>query len=77
MPATVTDKKDYHSIGAVEIGLLIASSESIGSDGKLNDQVTYTIAGQDVTLKSNTKNSQYLRQPITQVISFRNTLGAF
>lgn len=77
MPATVTDKKLYHSIGAVEIGLLIASSESIGSDSRFNNQSTYKIAGQDITLKPNTKNSQYLRQPITQVVSFRNTLGAF
>ncbi|QGA11987.1 prepilin-type N-terminal cleavage/methylation domain-containing protein [Acinetobacter wanghuae] len=77
MPDDVTDKQDYHSIGAVEIGLLIASSESIGSDSRFNTQATYKIAGQDITLKPNTKNSQYLRQPITQVVSFRNTLGAF
>lgn len=77
MPNTVTDTAAYHYIGAVEIGLLIASSDSIGSDSKLNTQATYTIAGQDVTLKANAKNSQYLREPITQVVSFRNTLGAF
>ena len=77
MPAAVTDKQDYHSIGAVELGFLIASSESIGSDSRFNTQATYKIAGQDITLKPNTKNSQYLRQPITQVVSFRNTLGAF
>lgn len=77
MPAAVTDKQDYHAIGAVELGFLIASSESIGSDSRFNTQATYKIAGQDITLKPNTKNSQYLRQPITQVVSFRNTLGAF
>lgn len=77
MPDTVTDTANYHYIGSVEIGVLIASAESIGSDAKLNTQSTYTIAGQDVTLKANDKNSQYLRQPITQVVGFRNTLGAF
>lgn len=77
MPATLTDTNNYHYIGAVELGFLIASSESIGSDSRFNTQATYKIAGQDITLKPNTKNSQYLRQPITQVVSFRNTLGAF
>lgn len=77
MPATVTNAANYYYIGGVEIGMLITSSESIGSDSRFNNQLSYTISGQNVTLKTNARNSQYLRQPITQVVSFRNTLGAF
>lgn len=76
MPSN-TASSQYNQIGGVELGLLIVASESIGADAHLNDKTEFTIAGQDVVLKPNTRNSQYLRQPVTQVVSFRNTLGAF
>ena len=77
MPASVL-AANFHHIGGVELGLLMTSNEAIdASDGRLNDPVQFTIAGQTVTLRDNTRNSRYLRLPVTQVVSFRNTLGAF
>lgn len=77
MPATVTSESNYNNIGAIELGLLVTSAQSIGADQPLNTKMTYTIAGQTVTLKNNVNNGKYLRQDITQVVGIRNTLGAF
>lgn len=62
---------DYTSgnVVAIEVGVVIRSSNSVQSDSKLN-QSTFTIAGQTVTLNSN--DNRHLRTPITQVIALRN-----
>lgn len=67
---------NYKYILGVEIGVLITSSHSIASDAQLNTTDTYQVAGQIVKLKANAQNSKYLRQPVTQFVALRNTLGA-
>ena len=76
MPSTVVDQKDYYQIESIDIGLLARSSTSIGNQSSLNSQTEFNIAGTNVTLKVNTKNSQYIRQALSQVVAIRNTLGA-
>jgi prepilin-type N-terminal cleavage/methylation domain-containing protein len=62
---------------SVELGLLARSSGSIGGNQALNTTSTYKIAGQDVVLDATTNEyKKYLRQVVTQVVGFRNTLGA-
>ncbi|MDH1406514.1 PilW family protein [Acinetobacter johnsonii] len=75
MKPSVTDEKLYVNVVGVELGLLVTSAQSIGSDAALNTNTTYTIAGQEVKLKENANNSKYLRQAITQMVGLRNTLG--
>lgn len=62
---------------SVELGLLARSSGSIGGNQALNTTSTYKIAGQSVVLDATTNEyKKYLRQVVTQVVGFRNTLGA-
>lgn len=76
MPASVVNEADYVNVVGVELGLLVTSAQSIGTNASLNTTKQFTIAGQSVELKDNANNSKYLRQPITQVVAIRNTLGA-
>lgn len=62
---------------SVELGLLVRSSGSIGENQALNTTSTYSVSGQDVVLDTTTNEyKKYLRQVVTQVVGFRNTLGA-
>ena len=76
MPASVVDEKLYVNVVGVELGLLVTSAQSIGTDASFNTSAEYTIAGQEVELKDNANNGKYLRQAITQMVGLRNTLGA-
>ncbi len=77
MPATigVAAKAQHVNVVSIEVGLLMASTQSIGADASLNLRNTFNLAGNQVTLKANSANSKYLRQEVNQVVGFRNTLG--
>lgn len=66
---------DFKNIIGVELGVLITSNQSVGAEAHFNTADTYVIAGQTVKLTANPNNSRYLRQPVTQVVALRNTLG--
>ena len=62
---------------SAELGILARSSGSIGSNQSLNTKYEYKVAGQNVVLDNeNNEYEKYLRQVVTQVVGFRNTLGA-
>lgn len=60
------------TITAIEVGVVIRSSNSVQADSKLN-QTSFTIAGQPVTLSNN--DNRHLRTAITQVVALRNAQG--
>lgn len=70
--------KTYLSVVSIEIGILSRSTGSIGSESSLNKQTTFNLAGTPVTLAGDAAlNQRYLRQPVSQVIAIRNTLGGW
>lgn len=75
MPATLIAANQYINVVSIEIGLLMASSQSIGADASVNTRNTFNVAGNTMTLRANPANSKYLRQEVNQVVGFRNTLG--
>lgn len=76
MPTSIVDESVYINVVGIELGLLVTSAQSIGTDASMNTRTEYTIAGQPVELKDNANNGKYLRQAITQFVGLRNTLGA-
>ncbi len=76
MSASVTDPKNYYQIVSIDVGVLARSTGPSGSVANQNKQTTFKLAGSDVVLKTDTNNSKFLRQPISQVVAIRNTLGA-
>lgn len=62
------------TVTALEIGVVLRSSNSVQADNKIN-QTTFNIAGQDVTLTASPDNNRFLRTPITQVVALRNAQG--
>lgn len=61
-------------INAIEVGVVMRSSNSVQADNKLNN-TRFTIAGQEVELTASPDNNRYLRTPITQVVALRNAQG--
>lgn len=77
MPETVTDEKDYYNIISVEIGVLARSTSSLNSENLINNNKTFDLAGNSLALNTSQKNgNKFLREVFSQVVAFRNTLGA-
>lgn len=77
MPATVTDDKNFYNVISVEIGILARSTSPLNSESLINNAKIFDVVGNDMTLKDEQKNgSKYLREVFSQVVAFRNTLGA-
>lgn len=77
MPATVTDSKNYYNVVSVEIGLLARSTTPLNSEQLIDNTKKFKIIGSDVTLNdTQQKGSKFLREVFSQVVAFRNTLGA-
>ena len=77
MPASVTEEKDYYNIVSIEIGVLARSTSALNSESLINNAKTFKLLGNDIILNNTQKaGSKYLRGAVTQVVAFRNTLGA-
>lgn len=77
MPASVTAEKDYYNIVSIEIGVLARSTSALNSESLINNAKTFKLLGNDIILNNTQKvGSKYLRGAVTQVVAFRNTLGA-
>lgn len=77
MPASVIDSKNYYNIVSVEIGLLARSTTPLNSEQLIDNTKIFKIIGSDVTLNdTQQKGSKFLREVFSQVVAFRNTLGA-
>ncbi|TVT81939.1 PilW family protein [Acinetobacter colistiniresistens] len=77
MPVTVTDSKNYYNVVSVEIGLLARSTTPLNSEALIDNAKVFKIIGSDATLNDGQqKGSKFLREVFSQVVAFRNTLGA-
>lgn len=78
---------EIYNIVSIKLALLMRSSNSVGADEDINndknfitfgDQLDTQVGDSKYTLSLNDKqktNSKYLRQVVSQVVAFRNTLG--
>ncbi|MEG0405242.1 MAG: PilW family protein [Acinetobacter sp.] len=62
-------------IVSVQLGLLVRSPDSIGKNDLVDANKTYQILDVNKALKTDSKNSSYNRQVITQTIALRNGFG--
>lgn len=77
MPITVTDPSNFSNIISVEISVLARSTSQLNSEGLINNAKKYKMAGNEMELNSTQKSGgKYLREVFSQVVAFRNTLGA-
>ncbi|ENW93985.1 PilW family protein [Acinetobacter dispersus] len=80
MPVKLTDEKSFYNITAVEISILARSTSPLNSESLIDNNKTFKMFGNDdLTLKLNSaqqKGPKYLREVFSQVVAFRNTLGA-
>lgn len=60
-------------IAALEVGVVMRSSNNVHSDSNINGATTYTIAGQDVQLTNPADGNRHLRVPYSQVVAIRNS----
>ncbi|MCY6412392.1 PilW family protein [Acinetobacter sp. VNH17] len=77
MPSTVIKESDYSNVISVEIGLLARSTSSQSSESLIDNTKVFKIFGNDISLNNTQKNgTKFLREVFSQVVAFRNTLGA-
>lgn len=77
MADTVTDSKDYANVTGVEIAILARSTSPLNSENLIDNTKSFNILDSNVTLSNTQKNgSKFLREVFSQMVAFRNTLGA-
>lgn len=77
MPATVTDEKNYNNIVSAEIGILARSTTSLNSESLIDNTKTFDLVGNTITLSTvQQAGVKFLRENFSQIVAFRNTLGA-
>ncbi|MBT0888097.1 PilW family protein [Acinetobacter towneri] len=61
---------------SVQLGALIRSAQSVGSDSMIKDTQKFQVLDKEVTVKTPTAgNSKYVRQVVSQTVALRNTFG--
>lgn len=61
---------------SIQLGALVRSSQSVGSDDLVKNDQVFTVLDKDVTVKPpNGKPPQYIRQVVSQTVALRNTFG--
>lgn len=77
MPDSLTVEKDYYNVVSVEIAVLVRSITSLNSENLINNSNNFKMLDQDTKLNATQKaGPKYLRRVFSQVVAFRNTLGA-
>lgn len=77
MPETATSADPVYNIQSVEIGLLARSTLPLTNESLINNGKTFELNGTEVNLNTTHVNGpKYLREVFSQVVAFRNTLGA-
>ena len=62
-------------IVSVQIGLLVRSTDTVGSNQFFDTNLRYKVLNTEAILKSNNRNNLYLRSILTQTIAIRNGFG--
>lgn len=77
MPDTVTAESSFYNVMSIEIGVIARSTTALNSERLIDNSKTFDVAGYPLTLNAEQKNgSKFLREVFSQVVAFRNTLGA-
>ena len=77
MPVSVTDSSNFSNITSIEISVLARSTSQLNSQGLINNAKKFNMVGNETELKEVQKSGgKYLREVFSQVVAFRNTLGA-
>lgn len=69
----LTDRTDTR-INSLQIGMLVRSAASVGSESLVNNTATFQVLDQSVTVKTTENTAKYLRKVIQQTIALRNGL---
>lgn len=59
----------------IKIGMLVRSTNSVGTNNLFNKNKVYKILNAEAKLKEDTKNQLYMRNIVTQTIAIRNGFG--
>lgn len=71
------EPKTHYNIYGVEIGLIARSTSALTSESLVNNNRTFSVLDTNLTLNTAQKNGpKYLREVFSQMVAFRNTLGA-
>lgn len=77
MSASVTNKNNFNNVVAVEVGALVRSTFPMASEELIDPTRTFDMLGETLQLRDAQQNGgRYLREVFSQVVAFRNTLGA-
>lgn len=77
MGNTVTLSQNFYNIMSVEIGVIAKSTNPLSSEGAINNSKIFKVVGNDLSLDNDHINGpKYLREVFSQLVAFRNTLGA-
>lgn len=75
---TIAQLQDDDEIVSIEVGLIMRSTHNLGSDKSknvINNDKSYRIAGNDVTLINQEESPTYMREVFSQVVAIRNSSG--
>lgn len=61
-------------INSLQIGMLVRSAASVGSESLVNNTATFQVLDQSVTVKTTDNTAKYLRKVIQQTVALRNGL---
>ena len=76
MPDSVTVDISFYNVMSVEIGVIARSTTPLNSE-KIDNKQTFDVVGNKLTLnEEQEKGTKFLREVFSQVVAFRNTLGA-
>ena len=76
MPDSVSVETDFYNVMSVEIGVIARSTTPLNSE-KIDNKQTFDVVGNELTLnKEQEEGTKFLREVFSQVVAFRNTLGA-
>lgn len=77
MPASLTEESNYYNVVSVEVGVIARSISNLNSESLIKNTKKYNLLGSELILNDTQKGgSKYLRGVFSQVVAFRNTLGA-
>lgn len=63
------------NVVSVELGILVRSNETVGTDANIDATKTYDVAGTPVQMTTDNSGTKYLREAFSQVVALRNAQG--
>lgn len=77
MGPTVLNENNYYNILSLEAGLIARSTSAMPLESMINNNKKFKMLNEEFELSTAQRNGpKYLREAFSQVVAFRNTLGA-